>query len=162
MITVRELGPDDWVTWRDLRLAALAEAPDAFHSRLADWVGAGEDTWRERLVAPGRYLVADLDGKPSGMVIAVPPDENGVADLISLWVAPHARGTGAADALIEAVLGHATGWGAVRLALHVVRGNTRAAALYRRHGFVDLGLVRQPDGIVEHRMERPVAVRGRA
>ena len=52
-ITVREVGPDDWRTWRALRLASLAEAPDAFHSRLEDWLGAGEHVWRERLAAPG-------------------------------------------------------------------------------------------------------------
>lgn len=159
MITVRELGLDDWRIWRDLRLAALAEAPRAFHSRLADWVGAGEQDWRERLRAPGRHLVAELDGRPCGQVVAVPPDPDGVADLISLWVAPHARGTGVADALITAVTGHAVGWGARRLALHVVVGNERAAALYRRHGFVDLGAVERPDGITEHRMEIPLPAR---
>ena len=42
------------------------------------------------------------------------------------------------------------------LALHVVVGNERAAALYRRHGFADLGPVERPDGITEHRMERAV------
>lgn len=156
MITVRELGLDDWRTWRDLRLAALAEAPHAFHSRLADWVGAGEHEWRDRLRAPGRYLVAELHGRPCAQVVAVPPDPDGIADLVALWVAPHARGTGVADALIAAVSEHAVGWGARRLALYVVVGNERAAALYRRHGFADLGVIDRPDGITEHRMERPL------
>ncbi len=30
-----ELGPDEWPTWRELRLAALAEAPEAFGFRLS-------------------------------------------------------------------------------------------------------------------------------
>ena len=70
MITVRELGPDDWETWRDLRLAALAEAPDAFHSRLTDWLGAGEREWRDRLAAPGRYLVVEVGGRPVRVALA--------------------------------------------------------------------------------------------
>ncbi|MEJ8280491.1 GNAT family N-acetyltransferase [Pseudonocardia spirodelae] len=156
MITVRELGPDHWETWRDLRLAALAEAPEAFHSRLSDWLGAGEQEWRERLVAPGRYLVVDVDGRPAGQTVAVPPDPDGVADLISLWVAPHARGTGAAVALVEAVDERAAAWGAHTLALHVVLGNERAAAFYRRLGFTGRGVVDRPDGIHEVRMDRPV------
>lgn len=155
-ITVRELGPDGWQIWRDLRLAALAEAPGAFHSRLEDWLGAGEPEWRERLTAPGHYLVAELDGRPCGQVVAVPPDQDGTADLIALWVAPHVRGRGAADALVIEVLARAAVWGATRLALHVVVGNERAAGLYRRHGFADLGPIERPDGITEHRMERAV------
>lgn len=156
MITVRELGSDDWETWRDLRLAALAEAPDAFHSRLTDWLGAGEQEWRDRLAAPGRYLVAEVGGRPAGQVVAVPPDGDGVADLIALWVAPHVRGGDAATALVDAVLDRAAGWGARTLALHVVIGNDRAAAFYRRLGFVDRGVVERPDGISEIRMDRPV------
>lgn len=49
------LTPDDWPIWRELRLAALAEAPQAFGSRLADWQGEGdrEERWRDRLSIPG-------------------------------------------------------------------------------------------------------------
>ena len=46
MIGIRVLAEDDWRLWRDLRLAALAESPDAFGSRLADWQDAGEARWR--------------------------------------------------------------------------------------------------------------------
>ena len=35
-------------------------------------------------------------------------------------------------------------------------GNDRAAAFYRRLGFVDRGVVERPDGISETRMDRPV------
>lgn len=155
-ITVRELGPDDWATWRDLRLAALTEAPHAFHSRVEDWLGAGEGVWRARLAEPGRYLVAEIGGRACGQAVAVPPDPDGTVDLLSLWVSPPARGRGVADALVTAVVGRAEAWSADRVALHVVVGNEPAASLYRRHGFADRGTVERPDGITEHRMERPV------
>lgn len=156
MINVRDLHPDDWEVWRDLRIAALAEAPYAFHSRLEDWLGVGETAWRERLAAPGRYFVADLDDRPAGMACAIPPDPEGIADLLSLWVAPHGRGLGVGDALVSAVLAQAAAWAAERLALHVVIGNDAASGLYRRHGFADFGTIARPDGVVEIRMERPV------
>lgn len=159
MIVLRDLTVDDWVQWKEMRLAALAEAPYAFHTRIEDWVGATEDRWRSRLEVPGRFLIADLDGRPAGIVIGLPPDQTGVADLLSLWVAPFARGRGVSDALVEAVLDTARAQGAERVALHVVEGNEPASGLYRRHGFVDLGPVpgTAVDGRMEHRMERLLA-----
>ena len=65
VIELRVLSPDDWRVWRELRLAALAEAPEAFGSRLADWRGDGdrEERWRDRLTIPGSCnFVALLDG----------------------------------------------------------------------------------------------------
>lgn len=51
VIELRVLTPDHWPAWRELRLAALAEAPYAFGSRLADWQGDRdrEQRWRDRL-----------------------------------------------------------------------------------------------------------------
>lgn len=68
MIEIQAIGPDDWKSWSELRLAALAEAPFAFGSQLADWVDAPEERWRERLSAPGAYqVIASIDGTPAGM-----------------------------------------------------------------------------------------------
>lgn len=156
MIVLRELTVDDWAQWKEMRLAALAEAPYAFHTRIEDWVGATEDRWRGRLDIPGRFLVADLDGRKAGIVCGLPPDALGVADLLSLWVAPFARGRGVSDALVVAVCDWARERGARRVALHVVEGNAPASGLYRRHGFVDMGPVpgTAVGGRLEHRMER--------
>ncbi|MET0189657.1 MAG: GNAT family N-acetyltransferase [Pseudonocardia sediminis] len=159
MIVLRALTVDDWEQWRDLRLASLADAPEAFHSKLSDWVGATEPQWRERLDTPGRCIVADLDGRPAGMVCGMPPDAVGISDLLSLWVAPFARGHGVGDALVGAVVDWANEQGAFRVALHVVEGNDVASGLYRRHGFIDHGRVTGvADGMVERRMERVIAV----
>ena len=129
------LSEDDWAAWRDLRLAALREAPYAFCSTLADWQNAGESRWRKRLADVPYNVIAELNGRPAGMVSGVAPDREGTAELISLWVAPFARGRGVGDALLEAVRCWAVETGATRLALQVFDGNATAKALYRRHGF---------------------------
>ncbi|TCK26548.1 GNAT family N-acetyltransferase [Pseudonocardia endophytica] len=156
MIVLRELTVDDWEHWKEMRLAALAEAPYAFHTRIEDWVGATEERWRSRLDVPGRFLLADLDGHRAGICCGLPPDPLGVADLLSLWVAPFARGRGVSDALVTAVCDWARDLGADRVALHVVEGNAPASGLYLRHGFVDMGPVpgTAVGGRPEHRMER--------
>jgi ribosomal protein S18 acetylase RimI-like enzyme len=138
---LRVLGPEDWRAWRDLRLCALAEAPHAFGSRLADWQGEGdrEERWRARLgVAGSHNVVALLDSSPVGMASGVPASE-GVAELISMWVSPIGRGRGVGDALVRAVEQWATGTGARVLRLDVAEDNAAAQALYERHGFAFTG-----------------------
>lgn len=132
MITVRAVGVDDWATWRELRLAALADAPHAFTSTLGEWQDADEQRWRDR-VAVGVNLVADLDDKPVGMISGF-DNPDGSAELGTLWVTPDARGRGVGEALIDALLAWA---GERTVRLEVVTTNTPALDLYRRNGFVD-------------------------
>lgn len=149
-VELRRVGPDDWRVWRELRLAALAEAPYAFGSVLADWQGDGdrEDRWRARLELPGSHdVVALVNGSPVGMASGVPEEDGEGAELISMWVAPEARGTGLADALLEEVERWAAGAGVPVLRLAVAEGNPVAARLYERHGYVDTGRTAlMPDG----------------
>ena len=149
MIEVRALTPASWQIWRELRLAALAGAPDAFGSRLADWQDAGEERWRERLAIPGSVnFVAVLDGEPAGMASGVPGDD-GTPELISMWVSPAGRGRGIGDRLVQAVAQWARQQGAAALRLTVAEDNEKAAALYRRNGFASTGEVEgpMPDGM---------------
>ncbi|MET7668837.1 GNAT family N-acetyltransferase [Micromonospora luteifusca] len=162
MIEMRVLTPDDWPTWRDLRLAALTEAPEAFGSRLADWQGEGdrEQRWRDRLSIPGSHnLVAVLDGRPVGMASGVPTADPLVMELISMWVHPDARGRKVSHLLVDTVARWARESGADRLRLTVMPDNARAKALYRRTGFNqtdELGDL-LPDGVSrEQVMLRPL------
>ncbi|WP_441247572.1 N-acetyltransferase family protein [Kitasatospora sp. McL0602] len=138
---MRTLRSDDWQLWRELRLTALAGAPYAFGSTLADWQGAGdrEDRWRSRLEITGALdLVAVLDGTPVAMASGVPSDGDPVAaELISMWVAPQARGRGVGDGLITEIARWAAEEGYATLKLAVMPHNDAAIALYRRHGFTD-------------------------
>ena len=160
MIELQDIGPDDWKLWRELRLAALTEAPYAFGSQLADWADAPEDRWRERLSVPGAYqLIASLDGTPVGMAGGFLAEEPEAAELVSMWIAPAGRGQGVGDALMTAIEDWARDAGARVLKLSVVDGNDLAHNLYLRSGFADtdeLGDL-MPDGV--HReivMRRPL------
>ncbi len=137
-----EMGPDEWRTWRELRLAALAEAPEAFGSALANWTGAGdtEVLWRARLSSVPLNLVLTLNGLPVAMVSATAPAADSAVELISLWVAPEARGRGVADEAVRQVIARsAERFPGSRMVLSVKTANHHATALYERHGFVDSG-----------------------
>jgi ribosomal protein S18 acetylase RimI-like enzyme len=138
MVEIHVLTPDDWRTWRHLRLAALTEAPYAFGSQLADWTGDGdaEERWRARLSIPESHnAVALLDGHGVGMATGVPTSDVGIVELISMWVAPGARGRGVGDALVRDIEGWARSIGARVLRLSVAEDNAHGALLYQRHGF---------------------------
>jgi GNAT superfamily N-acetyltransferase len=148
LITLKTLSSDDWALWREMRLQALGESPASFGSTLAEWQGAGDTQprWRARLVNVPFNVIAFLDGQPIGMASGTKPDAEKRVELISMWVAPIARGKCVGDALVDAVIAWAKG------APMVVRAydyNLQALALYRRRGFVDAGSERSSDGKVE-------------
>lgn len=155
MVTVRVMTDDDWPLWRDVRIAALTDAPQAFRARLADWESSGAANWRARLARTDAHnVVAMLDGSPVGLASSVPGGD-GEMLLHSVWVSPNARGRGVAGLLIDTIRKWATGAGATTLTLAVIPGNEAAAGLYRRLGFVDTGLRGEllPDGVTrEHVM----------
>jgi GNAT superfamily N-acetyltransferase len=141
-VELRRVTADGWELWRALRLEALAEAPYAFSSKLADWATAPEARWRARLGQPDdRNLVALVEGQPVGMASGIPGDEASTVELVSMWVRPTARGHGVADALLHAVEHWGLVRGASRLCLGVVASNQRARRLYERHGLVVTGEV---------------------
>lgn len=164
VIEIHVLTPDDWATWRQLRLAALSEAPYAFGSRLADWAGDGdaEERWRGRLGIPGSHdVVAMLDDRGVGMASGVPTSHAGTVELISMWVAPGARGRGVGDVLVRDIEAWARTIGARVLRLSVAEDNAQAEALYQRHGFQYTGALGDlmADGVHRERvMEKAVAL----
>ncbi|WP_433626355.1 GNAT family N-acetyltransferase [Nocardia sp. CA-120079] len=142
--------------WRRLRREALTDAPAAFGSTLADWSGAGdtEVRWRARLTDFPFNVIVWWRGIPAGMVGAYLADADRV-ELVSMWVAPFARGRGVGDAAVSAVL-H---WAHDReVGLSVKTDNQAAIRLYRRHGFVDCS---PPDDAGERRMLRSISMNQR-
>ena len=140
-ISVRRVGPADWQVVRDLRLRALRDAPAAFESRYEDEHGRPEAQWREWLDRPtGVSVVASLDGEAAGLAGGYVEDA-GHAELVSMWVAPQARGHGVGAALVDEVIRWAAEQAVHEVRLWVTRGNDGAERLYTRLGFVRTGQV---------------------
>jgi ribosomal protein S18 acetylase RimI-like enzyme len=143
-VEIRQAQPDEWAVIRDLRLAALADAPDAFASTVSRETGQAEASWRARIAARPWFLAWHHD-QPAGLVAMFPeptePAGQTTPDwhLVSMWVRPEARGTGVAGRLVTAVLAHATAAGAAQVTLWVAISNDRARAFYQRMGFVPTG-----------------------
>ncbi|MEU9605958.1 GNAT family N-acetyltransferase [Streptomyces sp. NPDC048057] len=149
-VALRVVTDDEWPLWRDLRRAAVADAPHAFCSRIDDWHRGEEARWRAMSTDPGSYnLIAEADARPVGMARGLRLGTTAAYELRSVWVAPTARGRGVADLLVTAVEDWALCQGAHSLRLLVAPGNAPADALYRRHGFLQTGELGgpAPDGV---------------
>ncbi|MEV0109561.1 GNAT family N-acetyltransferase [Nocardia sp. NPDC050799] len=136
-VHVRQLQVAEWAVFRQIRLRSLADAPYAFGSTLDEARRRGERDWRELLVRRAQFVAAAADTAVGTVGVT---GDGGVLHLISMWVAPEARGTGVADLLLHAVLDHAPVRGGDRIRLEVVEGNIAAERLYFRHGFRRTGV----------------------
>ena len=137
---VVRLTCDDWRLLRDVRLAALADAPHAYGSSLAAERDFDESRWRQRL-GTGVWVVV-LDEEPAGLVGAYLPDGD-TPMLVAMWVDPGHRGRGVGDALVVEVLRWAAENRWSQMVLRVADGNDAARRLFLRHGFTSTGR-RQP------------------
>jgi len=140
--------------FRDVRLAALQGAPYAFGSTYERERSTEEGSWRERL-GNREQIVAEVDGEVAGTAAGIASDGDPAgrtAALISMWVAPHARGRGVGTRLVNSVVDWAKRGGYDAVFLWVTEGNEVAERLYERCGFVRTGQV-QPVHPGEPRVE---------
>jgi GNAT superfamily N-acetyltransferase len=168
MSEVRRVMPQEWVTLRSIRLAALRDSPQSFCSGYEHEAGWDDHRWRES-VRSVTWFLAWRDGRPVGIAGGTSSgagsggpeagssggqrDEGttggepaGERQVISMWVDPSARGTGIADALIGAVAGWARAEGAHTLKLWVADASPRARAFYQRARFRATGEAGQMPG----------------
>lgn len=140
--TIRKLAPDEGRIYRDLRLAALADSPDAFGSSLAGEQGRSDAEWSARL-APSDGdlpLVAEVDGRPVGLAWGrIEQTEADTARVYQMWVAPEHRRSGAARLMLDAIVDWARDKKLRRVELFVARDNTPATELYLAAGFKPIG-----------------------
>ena len=139
MIEIQQLKPDESERLRTIRLAALQDAPQAFDSTFQQMVTLSPEGWLRQLQTLPTF-VGVVAGADSGMARGAPySNDDSSASLISLWVAPKARGLGVGEALINAVAAWARSEGYVQLFLDVGIENASAVALYTRKGFKPTG-----------------------
>lgn len=135
-VRIERVAVDRWEDVRRTRLRALADAPDAFLSRLADEQAMTDDAWRARLARTDAATFLAGDDGTAGMATAVRsahvPD---AVELVGMWTAPEHRRTGVGVALVDAIVECASEWGAALVLLDVATGNDGALAFYERCGF---------------------------
>ena len=144
-ILIRRFIADEWRIYRDVRLRALRDAPDAFGSTYAREAAFDDALWQDRLrtaaLAENQLpLIAVQDDVPVGLAWGRQDDDAAdVARVYQVWVTPDARGLGVGRQLLQAIIDWARSRGVRRLELGVTPSHPAAVRLYRSAGFVDAG-----------------------
>ena len=135
----------DVALWKSVRFAALADSPAAFGATLEDARMREGEQWSADLTETSTYVaVGDNDDAIGSIRISPDREDTDWFRITSFWVAPKHRGTSLAgdlmdSAILEAVLvdefsePHDRRSGVL---LWCGRSNERAAAFYRKSGFV--------------------------
>ncbi|WP_329039447.1 GNAT family N-acetyltransferase [Streptomyces sp. NBC_00178] len=158
---IRGVRAGEWEPAREIRLAALRDpvAPIAFLETYERAVARPDEFWQQRTADAvegrlSRQFIAEApDGSWVGTVSVLverPADEPGFGEaaecdqthLVGVFVRPGHRGHGVLDALFREAVEWSwalSGPPVERVRLYVHEANARAAAAYRRIGFVPTG-----------------------
>ncbi|GIG63572.1 N-acetyltransferase [Longispora fulva] len=141
-IIIRRVTPSDAAAVRALRLEALATAPLAFGSTLAEVQARPVEFWTEQIAKNSTggevsQFLAVADGRLLGSVIG--SAEGDLTFIYGVYVRPEARGLGLLDRLTEAVAAWSVEHGRTELRLDVGTHNQPAVNAYRRLGFTETG-----------------------
>jgi ribosomal protein S18 acetylase RimI-like enzyme len=139
-IEIRELKPDEWEIYRDIRLKALKDEPDAFISTYDETSKRAESEWRQKLISQERSftLFAFRNGKAIGMMGTYQDssDNQGVLDLFGVYVLREHRGTGVAQELMKNIISRARKIpGVTKIRLECEYSQIAARRFYEKVGF---------------------------
>lgn len=134
-IKVRLLDDDEWQLYREVRLAALRDAPEAFVAGFEDEAARGEAYWRERMIRADR-IVAEREEGPVGVVCLGLHHENPeTGEVFGLWTAPMVRGARVARDLVSTAAQKAAEDGCRLLYFWAGSDNASAVGFASSYGF---------------------------
>ena len=141
MLTVERIAASQGTLLKSIRCRALADAPEAFGTTLAEAEARPASYWPEsaaRLAhaADAAMFLAFHGTEACGMTgCYLGGDRNAVADLVSVWVAPEFRRLQVGQRLLGAARRWAQEHGADTLHAWVAAENAPARRFYERAGF---------------------------
>jgi ribosomal protein S18 acetylase RimI-like enzyme len=161
---LRELRADEGLAYREIRLRALREAPDAFASTLEEESAQPELFWQELIAQTAEAMEAALlavdrgDGSLGGTTfVRLNPDPPHDGYVGGMWLDRDLRGQGWGDALLVTAERFSQRLGSKNLELWVGASNPPALRFYERNGYQLTGVEEaQSSGIIARMMLKPL------
>lgn len=140
---VRPMTAENWEKSLELRLRALADAPDSFRQTLEEEQLRTEE-WAEMAQRTVEHpdvesWLAEVDGAEVGVAFSRVREDGTTLGISAMWVAPEARGLGVGRALLDAAEDWGRQRGCAAASLSVTAGNSAAEELYRSAGYEPTG-----------------------
>ena len=142
MVEIVPVTMENIAAFQEVRLRALKADPGAFGSTYAREAVMTDEEWAARVERwSGERGIGFLamNGKvPCGIAGAL-LEEDGHAQLVSMWTALEARRSGVGRMLVQSVIAWAEGCGVPVVRLMVTSGNDGAIRFYEQLGFERTG-----------------------
>ena len=141
MITIRRIRLGEADLYKQVRLAALREAPYAFTTTYESAVRRPPESWQEQADSTAQgadraTFIAFSEDAPIGMTALYRlADQADVGEVLQVWVAPEYRGKGVAQELMDTLFRWAGENHFRTLIAGVAKANARALKFYLRGGF---------------------------
>ncbi|MEM8954227.1 MAG: GNAT family N-acetyltransferase [Verrucomicrobiota bacterium] len=144
MIACRRATRNDVTLFKEVRLRALKESPDAYGSTYESAMQRDQRSWEDQLwsTTSGGDRNTQFAFKAEqciGIAALYREPSASSGDIIMMWVDPRHRGSFAAFSLVEGLLSWARDSGFVAVSLNVTDTNARAIRFYKNQGFRDTG-----------------------
>ncbi len=142
MSAIRRIAKGEWELLKQVRLTALKEAPYAFGSTYEGALERTTKRWMDQAdgSAQGEMRATFLafSGDCPVGITALYRNEKRVneGEVLQVWVAPEARGTGLAQRLMATALAWAEKQGVETALATITKSNLGAVAFYEKCGFV--------------------------
>jgi GNAT superfamily N-acetyltransferase len=167
-MSVRALREEEWELFRDLRLLALRDAPDAFRETYETERGRPASDWSALVSntaghAGAELLIAEHHGRAVGVAFCRIREDGETLGIGAMWVVPDMRRCGIGRGLVAAALSWGRKRGARSADLWITEGNVAADRLFRDAGFEptgDTGSLREGSPVGILRMHRTAAAFG--
>jgi len=144
-LTVRRITADQGATFRELRAAALRDAPYAFDETLEEALSERDETFdaaaaRQAVSETSACFILYTEGHPAGLIGAYFDDSPyRKAFVCALWVAPAVRHLRGGELLVNAASEWLAALGAPEIHAWVADANRNAMRFYEHLGFGPTG-----------------------
>ncbi len=142
---IRTLRSNEVALFREVRLRALAESPNAFGETLQQAQAQPDSYWKkltDSVTQPNSHVMflAEQAEQIAGFAFGlIDRQDSQVGHIGGMWVDPVFRSCGVGYALVTKIISWSHQLKQSKLELWVTEGNNKAIALYKRVGFIDTG-----------------------